>query len=78
MDNGNGDFSIRKLSLILLLDPPDAFEGGELQFLGIAEKKKMGQGTLILFPSYIGHKVHPVTGGIRRTAVAWISGEPYR
>jgi len=78
MDNGNGDLSIRKISLILLLDDPEDYDGGELGFLGVQEKKKYGKGTLIVFPSYVGHKVFPVTKGKRRTVVAWISGDPYR
>lgn len=78
MDNGNGDMSIRKLSLILLLDDAKDYDGGELGFLGIQDKKKYDAGTLIVFPSYVGHKVYPVTKGKRRTVVAWISGDPYR
>lgn len=78
IDNGNGDMSIRKLSMILLLDDAKDYEGGELGFIGIPEKKKYDAGTLILFPSYVGHKVYPVTKGTRRTVVAWISGDPYR
>lgn len=78
MDNGNGEMSIRKLSLILLLDDGSEYEGGELGFLGVNEKKKFNAGTLIVFPSYVGHKVYPVTKGKRRTVVAWISGDPYK
>jgi PKHD-type hydroxylase len=78
MDNGNGEMSIRKLSLILLLDDPKDYDGGELGFIGVQEKKKYGMGTLIVFPSYVGHKVYPVTKGNRKTVVAWISGDPYR
>lgn len=78
IDSGNKELSVRKLSVIILLDEPENYEGGELSFIGKKEKVKMKKGTLIVFPSYIAHKVHPVTGGIRRTAVAWLSGEPYR
>ena len=78
IDSGNGDFSIRKLSLVLLLDDPENYDGGELEFIGLKGLVKKKKGTLLVFPSYIGHKVHPVTGGLRRTAVAWISGEPYK
>lgn len=78
IDSGNAEFSIRKLSLILLLDDPQSYDGGELEFVGLREKVKKKKGTLLLFPSYMGHKVHPVTGGMRHSAVAWISGEPYK
>jgi len=78
MDNGTGEMSIRKLSLILLLDDAADYEGGELGFIGLNEKRKFNAGTLIVFPSYVGHKVYPVTKGTRRTVVAWISGDPYK
>lgn len=78
MDNGNGYFSMRKLSIVLLLSEPDEYDGGELEFVGSEGKKKYSKGTVLIFPSFVGHKVHPVTKGNRKTAVAWISGEPYR
>lgn len=77
-DNGNDIYSTRKLSLILLLSDPDEYDGGEIEFIGVEGKRKYEKGTLLVFPSFIGHKVHPVISGTRRTAVAWICGEPYR
>ena len=42
----------------------DDYEGGEFEFLGNGTiKEKMG--TVIVFPSYMQHRVLPVTKGVR-------------
>ena len=35
-------------------------------------------GTLIIFPSYIMHRVAPVTQGERISLVGWVGGDHYR
>jgi PKHD-type hydroxylase len=68
----------RKLSLVCQLSDPSEYEGGELQIntgrVFVAEKEK---GTVILFPSYLMHRVTPVTKGIRRSLVLWIEGPAF-
>ena len=68
----------RKLSLVCQLSDPSEYEGGELQMntgnIITVEKKK---GTVILFPSYILHRVTPVTKGVRRSLVLWIEGPEF-
>jgi PKHD-type hydroxylase len=68
----------RKLSLVCQLSDPSEYEGGELQMntgnIITVEKKK---GTVILFPSYILHRVTPVTKGVRRSLVLWIEGPAF-
>lgn len=71
----------RKLSVSIQLSDPSEYEGGELQFsldgdrIAVAEKM---QGTMVIFPSYIKHRVTPVTKGVRRSLVTWITGPPFR
>ena len=36
------------------------------------------KGDLVVFPSYIDHKVAPVTKGIRYSVVAWYGGPPFK
>jgi PKHD-type hydroxylase len=60
--------------MVCLLNNPLEFEGGEFQF-GFSEKLKLEQGTIIAFPSFLQHKVHPVTKGTRISAVSWIVGD---
>ena len=38
-------------------------------------KEKMG--TVIVFPSYMVHRVRPVTKGTRYSLVSWFCGEPF-
>lgn len=77
MDFGNMQFSQRKLSIVIQLTDPSEYEGGDLEFFrnGTAPRD---QGTLILFPSFMYHRVTTITQGLRRSLVAWISGNPYR
>ena len=72
------DKARRKLSLVCQLSDPSEYEGGELQInsgrILIPEKEK---GTVILFPSYLLHRVTPVTKGTRRSLVLWIEGPAF-
>lgn len=77
MDHGDHQFSKRKLSLVVQLTDPKEYEGGELEFFSNGEAMR-DQGTLVLFPSYLYHRVKPVTKGTRKSLVAWVSGQPYR
>ena len=56
------------------------YEGGELQLMNSAnpitiQKKK---GHIVVFPSYMLHKVTPVTVGKRKSLVIWIAGPPFK
>jgi PKHD-type hydroxylase len=69
----------RKLSISILLSDPSEFEGGELQFKGIENQKILTkQGSIVVFPSFIEHRVTPVTKGVRYSAVTWASGPSFR
>jgi len=69
----------RKLSISILLSDPSDFEGGELQFKGMEDQKILTkQGSIVVFPSFIEHKVTPVTKGVRYSAVTWASGPSFR
>jgi PKHD-type hydroxylase len=72
--------SMRKLSIVIALSPADAYDGGELLLMPHGEnptKLKLERGDLIAFPSYIPHKVNPVTAGHRITAVTWVYGPKF-
>lgn len=69
----------RKLSCVVLLNDPSEFEGGELQFKGNNDENVLTkQGSIIVFPSFIEHKVTPVTKGVRYSAVTWALGPSFR
>lgn len=66
----------RKLSMTLLLN--DNFRGGEFEFFDTKEQPKMKRGDLLIFPSYLMHRVKEITEAERWSLVAWISGPPYQ
>ena len=75
MDNGDKTPG-RKISLSVQLSSPDSYEGGELEFFYTNKTKQVEktQGGVIAFPSFIMHRVTPVTKGVRYSMVAWVVG----
>jgi PKHD-type hydroxylase len=78
-NNSNTDTETRKLSLTLSLN--DDFEGGEFQIITGNPKNPetvpTKKGRCILFPSWVLHKVAPVTKGIRQSVVVWVLGPKF-
>jgi len=76
-DIGDGNTSFRKLSISIQLS--DEYEGGELEFFLDREIVTVPKniGDVIVFPSFITHRVQPVTKGIRKCLVIWASGPPF-
>jgi len=79
-DHGPQKHSVRKLSVTVQLSHPEEYEGGEMEFLANPEVDIAPKtfGTAIVFPSFVMHRVRPVTNGTRRSLVGWFSGPPYR
>ena len=80
MDQGPNDNAPRKLSLVLQLSDPTEYEGGDLQLMTgtTPEICKKQKGLIYAFPSYVMHRVSPITHGTRRTLVVWISGPRFK
>jgi predicted 2-oxoglutarate/Fe(II)-dependent dioxygenase YbiX len=69
----------RKLTIIIQLSAPTDYEGGRLQMFGTTvEDLPAERGSVLAFPSFLYHRVTPVTGGVRRALVAWIAGPRLR
>jgi|TARA_B100001093_G_C26858955_1_gene1028902 PKHD-type hydroxylase len=72
----------RKLSVTIQLTHEDNYDGGDLEIfereLNLPKHLVRQQGTVIIFPSFIQHRVTPVTSGIRHSLVTWIEGTPWR
>jgi len=82
-DNKFLDGNARKLSMSILLN--DNFSGGEFQFCTYKEGEPhistpefKGIGSVIVFPSFLEHRVTPVTKGTRYSLVAWFVGPPFK
>jgi len=69
----------RKISIVVQLSDEKDYEGGELLIntgeLIVPSKK---QGSVILFPSFLMHKVEPLRSGSRYSLVSWVSGNTWR
>jgi PKHD-type hydroxylase len=70
----------RKLSFVLQLTDPEAYDGGYLEIMTSDAPTAVPRerGLLAVFPSWQLHRVTPVTRGARHTLVAWMSGPPLR
>ena len=65
----------RKLSFSLLLT--DDFVGGDFELIMPPSIEKLA-GKLIVFPSYLPHRVTRVTQGVRYAIFGWFYGPQYR
>jgi len=69
----------RKLSMAVQLTDPSEYDGGELQFNdGSIFSAPKTKGLVTVFPSYVLHRVTPVTRGTRRSLVVWANGPGFR
>ena len=80
---------IRKLSMTCQLTDGEEYSGGELEFdfrQTDPDKKRKTQiakeiapkGSIIVFPSFVWHRVKPVTKGSRYSLVNWNLGYPFK
>lgn len=78
IDIGNAQSSDRKVSVTVQLC--DDYEGGDLELLRsrTPETQPKEAGTAVVFPSYLLHRVTPVTKGVRKSLVLWVCGKPFR
>ena len=83
----------RKLSYSVNLTHPNEYEGGHFEWCdayGVnplndperavmrAPQSAREQGSIIIFPSFVYHRVTPVTHGRRHSLVGWIAGPTFR
>ena len=62
------------------LSSPDEYEGGDLEInIGSTPLKvKKQKGHIAIFPSFLLHRVSPVTKGLRKSLVWWVGGSQFR
>ena len=88
-DNKNTHGKIRKLSATVTLSDPKNYKGGELEFdfrntdfnkkQNIVKCKEiLPKGSLVVFPSFVWHRVCPVKSGERNSLVIWNLGYPFK
>lgn len=80
VDHGAATQDARKISLSLQLSDAAAYQGCdlELSYGDGSVPAPRRKGTLVAFPSYVLHRVSPITAGTRKSLVAWVSGPDFR
>jgi PKHD-type hydroxylase len=92
VEEGPTKGKIRKLSMTCQLTDGSEYEGGELEFdfrnydphmrdeskHRIQCKEILPKGSIIVFPSFVWHRVKPVTKGVRYSLVVWNLGYPFK
>lgn len=80
LDIGPESINHRKVSVVVQLSEPEEYVGGDLEIKPgnssfVVPRRK---GAIILFPSFLLHRVTPLTSGLRRSLVLWAGGESYK
>tara|TARA_R100001510_G_scaffold8388_1_gene6452 strand:- start:2697 stop:3269 length:573 start_codon:yes stop_codon:yes gene_type:complete len=80
----------RKISVVIPLKDDSEYEGGDLEFYDssvspqstqdrvVKKEEFRKKGNLIVFPSYLWHRVTKVTKGERLSIVIWFNGVKFR
>ena len=91
-EDPNSHGKIRKLSVTCQLTDGSEYTGGELQFdcrnydphmrdedkHVLTVKEILPKGSIVVFPSFVWHRVQPVTRGTRYSLVIWNLGYPFK
>lgn len=81
LDVGGGyPLNQRKISITVQLTGPDDYEGGNFEILRGKNPESLPKlkGCVLVFPSYLMHRVTPVTSGTRKSLVLWVGGDSYK
>ena len=87
-ESPNSHGKIRKLSVTVSLSDETEYEGGDFEFDFRSSEDGSNQpqickeirpkGSVVVFPSFVWHRVNPVTSGTRYSLVIWNLGWPFR
>lgn len=79
-DYGAADQEPRKLSISIQLSNSADYQGGDLEVRGGNETDAAprSRGAVAAFPSYVLHRVTPITAGARKSLVVWAVGPEFR
>jgi predicted 2-oxoglutarate/Fe(II)-dependent dioxygenase YbiX len=80
MDVGRGKSASRKLGFTVQLSASSEYEGGDLEFHAIPADREgfRRKGIILVFPSFLLHRVTPTTKGTRQVIVGWVHGPSFR
>tara|TARA_R110000824_G_scaffold6208_4_gene28663 strand:- start:3303 stop:3878 length:576 start_codon:yes stop_codon:yes gene_type:complete len=76
------NYEDRKLSVVIQLSDPEKYKGGDFEFEINGETVNLPgfrkKGSILVFPSFLRHRVKNVTKGKRNSLVSWISGPNFK
>jgi len=80
MDIGPYPINHRKISVTIQLSDSSEYEGGNFDIWTGGDFKTLPKikGCGIFFPSFLLHRVTPITKGCRRSLVLWVGGGSYK
>src|ERR1700743_267699 len=79
LDAGGRQTSTRKLSMSVQLCDDGDYSGGDLEMCACTQlDARRRRGTIIVFPSFLAHRVTAITRGSRCSLVAWAHGPVFR
>jgi PKHD-type hydroxylase len=80
VDIGPYPINHRKISIVTLLSDPNSYEGGDLEIWSGGKFKTVPRikGCTVLFPSFLLHRITPITKGVRKSLVLWIGNNNYK
>lgn len=71
----------RKLSMVVQLSDSSDYEGGDFEFQEVESPPSdqvRKKGSVLIFPSYLQHRVTEVTKGKRYSLVSWVRGPRWK
>jgi len=80
-DIGDGPLARqRKLTMVVQLSSANEYDGGRLEVMPSAHvhEASPGRGNATIFPSFLLHRVTPVTKGKRQSLTIWAHGPAFR
>jgi PKHD-type hydroxylase len=78
-DCGEAGAATRKLAVSIQLSDSAEYVGGDLEFSGGGTDAHVrDQGSIIIFPAFLMHRVTPVTQGTRWSLVTWLHGPQFK
>lgn len=74
------DGLMRKLTVVIQLTDPSEYQGGETVVMDGEQEIPLRQdrGCINIFPSFLTHRVNPITKGKRCALITWVVGPPFR
>jgi PKHD-type hydroxylase len=73
-------FSSRKLAITVQLSSSDDYRGGSLEFAVTPDhtyEVSRSAGSIIIYPTYLCHRIQPIISGKRKSLVFWVGGTSF-